>query len=395
MTNLSEKPKKPYRDFPLHAHASGQWAKKIRGKRVYFGPWADPEAALRKYVDERDEWQAGVNPRLNRTGVAGGTTVRRLCNQYLTAQKAKVNSGELSEKSFADMHRTCRRILEFFGRDRDVAKLGPADFGAFRRSFPDNWSLTTIGNQVRRSRMVFLYASDSDFIPHKLNFGPDFREPGKRAKRIARQRKQQMFGLRMLESVEIRQLLQVSTSPLDAMILLGANCGLGQSDCAALPKSAIDFEKGWLDFPRPKTGAARRSPLWPETVTAVRTALTHRPNPKNDSDDPLVFLTRQGLRWVRDKVTDLPTGERRSTVIDSVRLAFNKRLNQLGLKRPGIGFYALRHGFETIAGQTGDQLAVDTIMGHVRGDMAELYCERIDDERLVSVSNHVHSWLFA
>ena len=69
-------------------------------------------------------------------------------------------------------------------------------------------------------------------------------------------------------------------------------------------------------------------------------------------------------------------------------------LKKLGLYRPGLGFYALRHTFETIAGESRDQVAVNHIMSHADSTMAGVYRERISDERLRDVAEFVSIWLF-
>src|SRR5437588_13076489 len=57
------RPAKPSPDFPLFPHAAGVWAKKIRGQLHYFGPWEDPEGALKRYQEQAADLHAGRPPR--------------------------------------------------------------------------------------------------------------------------------------------------------------------------------------------------------------------------------------------------------------------------------------------------------------------------------------------
>ena len=205
----------------------------------------------------------------------------------------------------------------------------------------------------------------------------------------------------MFEAAELRRIIDTATGPLRAMALLGINAGFGNSDCSGLPQSAVDLRTGWIDHPRPKTALPRRCPLWPETVAAVAAALEGRPKPKDRADDALVFLTRTGKPWMRSQPSNAGPGKAERACVDSVRLMFGRLLKDLGLKRPGLNFYALRHTFyalrhtfETVAGESRDQVAVKSIMGHEPADMASLNRERIDDDRLRAVVDHVRGWLF-
>jgi integrase len=165
------------------------------------------------------------------------------------------------------------------------------------------------------------------------------------------------------------------------MILLGINCGFGNADCGHLPQSALDLDGGWVNYPRPKTGVNRRCPLWPETVAAIQEALASRPAPKDSAEDSLVFITKYGFGWAKDTSTNPVSQETR------------KLMNRLGINGHR-GFYCLRHTFETIGGEAKDQVAVNAVMGHVDESMAAQYRERVSDERLKAVADHVRAWLF-
>jgi hypothetical protein len=61
---------------------------------------------------------------------------------------------------------------------------------------------------------------------------------------------------------------------------------------------------------------------------------------------------------------------------NSLSAEMMKLLAAVGVHRPRLDFYALRHRFETVGGEAHDLAAEDHVMGHVRGDMASVYRER-------------------
>jgi integrase len=387
----SGKPAKPRPDFPLFPHATGRWAKKVRGKFVYFGKVADDpkgQAALDKWLDQKEDLLAGRTPRV----VGNGLTIRDLCNRFLTNRQNKVESGELAVVTFHDYYDACARIVRAFGATRLVADLDATDFERLRASMAKGWSPVTLANEVQRVRVVFRYAEQNQLVSTPIRYGSEFKRPSKKILRQARQAK----GLRMFEASELRTILDAAGMPLKAMVLLAINTGFGNSDIANLPIKALNLKGGWVDFPRPKTAIARRCPLWPETITEVRKAIKERPTPKDDIAKKLLFVTRFGRKWAQAIIgePDLKTGKKKIWSDDPVGKEFSKILRKLKLYRPGLGFYSLRHGFETIGGDSRDQIAVDYIMGHSRDDMASLYRERISDARLQAVVDHVRKWLF-
>jgi integrase len=116
-------------------------------------------------------------------------------------------------------------------------------------------------------------------------------------------------------------------------------------------------------------------------MAALKAAIAKRPKPKTPEVESLVFVTKYGQAWAKESVDNPVTKE------------FRKLLDEADLHRPGLGFYTLRHVFETIGGGSLDQVAVNAIMGHADESMAASYRERIDDARLRAVADHVRNWL--
>jgi integrase len=369
------RPAKPYPDFPLFPHATKRWAKKIRGKLHYFGPWDDPDGALKSYLEQKDDLHAGRTPRPDPEAL----TVKDLANRFLNQKQALVDSGELTALTWGDYKTACDEIIAAFGKGRLVADLRPEDFATLRKRLAKKWGPHRLGKTIQFIRCVFKYAYDAELIDRPIRFGPGFRRPSKKILRLHRAE----AGPKLFTAEELRRLIDAALNPVRAMTLLGINCGFGNSDCGNLPLSAIDWDNAIIDYPRPKTGIARRCPLWPETVAALRDALAKRPEPKREEDAGLVFLTRCRVSW--------HTG----TTVGPLSKETSKLLKKLGINgRRGLGFYTLRHTFRTVADEAKDQPATDFIMGHEVPHMSSVYRETISDARLRAVVDHVRRWLF-
>lgn len=391
------KPPKPRSDFPLFPHASGKWAKVIRGKTHYFGRWDDPHGAESDYSAVADDLHAGRLPRANGNGSTIGPMIRDICNAFMRSKRAVLDAGKLSPRTFVDYDGVCKWLLEEFGANRTLADLRPSDFERLYGRLIEKHAVTSIGGWITMTRSVFKYAFESDLIDKPVKYGPTFRSPSTADIRKAKAKSKHLNGGRTFEAAQIRAMLKKTSPQLKAMILLGINGGMGNTDCASLPQSAVDLKRGWLDYPRPKTGVDRRIPLWPETIQALQTALRTRKEPSNPADSSIVFLTRLGQRWVRYEVvetTNYGKKEISARQDDAIAKAAAGLLKELGMKRPGLSFYSLRHTFETVAGGCRDQVAVDAIMGHIDPSIAATYRHGIEDKRLRSVVDHVRQWLF-
>ena len=168
---------------------------------------------------------------------------------------------------------TGKAIIEHFGRTVAPEATRPTEFARFRNNLTANYAPSRVGKMVTQTRMMFRWAFESEVIEAQPNFGPDVKSTSKRASRIAKAKRVE----KLFSADQIHESLDRADDVFRAMILLGINCGMGNTDISQLSSSMIDSDHGWIDYPRPKTGVDRRMPLWSETLTALKRVLKARP----------------------------------------------------------------------------------------------------------------------
>ena len=398
-----KKPEKPYPSFPLTAHNNGQWCKKIRCKVHFFGIWADPQAALDNYLRVAADLHAGRQTTKG-TLSQDRIIVKDLCNQFLTYQFRKAEVHEITTRWFEDCRRTIKSFAKFIDPNRLVPDLRPDDFEKFRLKLVRHGlngtgkglGVHALNRSITIVKSLFKYAYENDIIDRPTKYGKAFQKPSASLKRKSRQASELKNGKRLFQPSEIKAMLEAADTPLRVMILLGINGGFGNTDCARLPIKAINFDRGIIEFNRPKTGIERVVPLWPETLEALCCARESRSEPADEDAERLILLTTSGRPWVRENIHRSSNNSIEKVVlVDMICHRFDKFMIQLGFKRKGIGFYTLRHTFRTWADEVRDQHAIHRIMGHIIPGMSGIYVEEIKLHRLKVVTDHVRSRLFS
>lgn len=92
-------------------------------------------------------------------------------------------------------------------------------------------------------------------IDRPVRVGSGFKRPSQKVLRLH----QAQQGMKMFTAEEVGQLINAAGTPMKAIVLLGINCGFGNSDVGNLPLTAVDLDGGIIDFARPKTGIRQRS----------------------------------------------------------------------------------------------------------------------------------------
>jgi integrase len=199
---------------------------------LYFGPWDDPDGALKKYLEQKDALHPGRKPRED----TGRLSVKELCDRYLNHKQAKLDAGEIAPRTWGNCKEAADFLVSHFGKGRLVADLDSDDFAGLRSKMTRQWGPVRVRDFVQRIRSVFMYGYDEGLMPTPMRFGKGFERPSRKSIRLTRAQQ----GPRTFEAAELRRMTDAAGQPMKAMILLGVNCGFGNADVGMLPSSALD-----------------------------------------------------------------------------------------------------------------------------------------------------------
>lgn len=375
-------PNRP-KDCPLFLADNGQWAKKIKGKRRYFG--TDLDAALKRYANEKDHLLAGLTP----PRADASPTLGELANLYLESSRQRVAAEDVRADHTMHQERVLARLVASLGADAKLSRLTPADWSRVRAdlSKPDpntnrrglkRRAMATVSLDMTRYRAFLNWCKRQKLITEVDTAGA-LDPPPKRQRRLAKN----SAGKRLWNPDHLRQMIDDADVLFRPVVLLSINAAMGIADIALLKRSQFTAKTEYLDHPRNKTGVERRVWLWPETREAIAAAVAKRPEPSKQVYRDRLLLTKTGLPWHRVEggfARDLSTH------------ITNRMTEAIGTN---MRLYDCRRTFRTIGADSCDLESLNLSMGHEMAGEGQTYLQGGRDDRIRRVCEIVRTWLYS
>ena len=324
----------------------------------------DKQLSLFDLLDEKQSNIISVSPHL--------WTLEEICKRYY---RFKLSDG--CSASFLDSAK--RHLIYFMGwlrnkgfdpAEKKLSDLNSAILSDFRQMLATNLKISTVTANlyINHVRMLLFWSENIHGLPHPpMGVIRKFRK--NRSVKKGHGRKQNRSAISW---EELEKLFAVASVVDTALLLLGLNCGFGNTDIATLKFCDIDLEEATISHARPKTNVSRHFSLWPETVEILKTYIKkHRGQPAKEEFSELVFVNRKGNPMCFERIDE--DGKFRRS--DSIKNRFIRLYKKAGLKRPyGRGYYCLRRSTATFVGLvSNDPSQVQAILGHASISMQKFY----------------------
>jgi len=325
------------------------------------------------------------------TALPQAWTIEQTCERYYRFK--------LSDGCSASFLGSAKRHLMYFigwlkGRgfdpsEKKLSDLDSAILSDFRLMLADNSKIctATANLYISHVRLLLFWAENIHGLSHPpMGVIRKFRQNKPVKKGHGRKHNRGAISWEELE-----KLFALAGVVDTALLLLGLNCGFGNTDIGTLKLCDIDLDAATVSHPRPKTGVERNFCLWPETVDILKTYIAnHRGRPSNEKVAELVFIGKRGNAFCWEHLDE--DGKYKRS--DAIKNRFRRLYKKAGLKRPyGRGFYCLRHTFATLIGfGSNDLREVQAALGQRTISIQDVY--RHDRaQKAIKAQKRIHNQL--
>jgi len=227
-------------------------------------------------------------------------SIDRLCEKYYQFKRTDgcsasfLNSAKRHLRYFCDKLKCCG----FDPSSEKLSDLNSVMLSDYRQYLAENTkiSVVTANVYIAHVRMLLFWAENIHGLSHPPMGVIRLFRKNKVKKGHGRKQDRSAISWDELER------LFVAASVVDtALLLLGLNCGFGNTDIATLKFCDIDLEAATVSHARGKTGIDRNFGLWPETVEILKRYIKkHRGKPAREEFAELFFINNLGSPFCWD-----------------------------------------------------------------------------------------------